>query len=176
MKWSTLAAAIVPLASASSGFTHEEYASGKVMSLMMEAKEAAWARNRAAGNYDSKKWNGFFKKRVNKNKIECKHGRVEAVKGDADQTYKVSSSIMNLDLNSLLTPSQCKDIDMYDFQTHEELGGGTSEGSGSWGWTYWGREFIAIGQTSGAAFAEVTRDGQLEYLGRLPAQNDSVIW
>lgn len=65
---------------------------------------------------------------------------------------------------------------MYDFQTHEELGGGASDGSGSWGWTYWGREFIAIGQTSGAAFAEITRDGQLEYLGRLPAQNDSVIW
>jgi uncharacterized protein involved in copper resistance len=90
MKWSTLAtAAIVPLASAGSGFTHEEYASGKVMSLMMEAKEAAWANKRAAGEYESKKWNGFFKKRVNKNKIECKNGRVEAVKGDADQTYKL---------------------------------------------------------------------------------------
>ena len=88
MKWSTFAtAAIVPLASAS-GFSHEEYASGEVMSLMMEAKEAAWAKHRAAGEYDSKKWNGFFKKRANKNKIECKNGRVEAVKGDADQTCK----------------------------------------------------------------------------------------
>lgn len=39
MKWSTLAtAAIVPVASAS-GFTHEEYASGEVMQIMMEAKE-----------------------------------------------------------------------------------------------------------------------------------------
>lgn len=65
---------------------------------------------------------------------------------------------------------------MYDFQTHEELGDATGEGSGSWGWTHKGREFIAIGQTSGTAFAEVTREGQLEYLGRLPAQNDSVIW
>lgn len=65
---------------------------------------------------------------------------------------------------------------MYDFQTHLELGGGESEGSGSWGWTSNGREFIAIGQTTGTAFAEVTADGQLEYLGRLPANNDSVIW
>lgn len=71
-----------------------------------------------------------------------------------------------------LTPFQ----DMYDFLTHEELGGGDSDGSGSWGWTHKGREFVAIGQTSGTAFAEVTRDGQLSYLGRLPANNDSVIW
>jgi uncharacterized protein involved in copper resistance len=88
MKWSTLAtAAVLPLASAS-GFTHAEYASGEVMDLMMSSKEAAWAKQRAAGNYDSKKWAGFDKNRANKDKIECKHGRVEAVKGDADQTYK----------------------------------------------------------------------------------------
>ncbi len=62
---------------------------------------------------------------------------------------------------------------MYDFKTHAELGGGASEGSGSWGWTHKGREFIAIGQTTGAAFAEVTKKGQLEYVGRLPATNDS---
>jgi uncharacterized protein involved in copper resistance len=90
MKWSTLAtAAIVPLASAH-GFTHAEYASGEVMDLMMSSKEAAWAKQREAGNYDSQKWIDFHKKRANKDKIECKNGRVEAVKGDADQTYKVS--------------------------------------------------------------------------------------
>ncbi|KAL6703126.1 hypothetical protein ACN47E_010188 [Coniothyrium glycines] len=157
MKWATIAAAVLPLASAS-GFTKAEYASGEVMSLMMEGKEAAWAKARAAGLYDNKRWNGFSKKRANKNKIECRNGRVEAVKGDADQTYK------------------CKDIDLYDFKTHEELGDAVGEGSGSWGWTHKGREFIAIGQTYGAAFAEVTKNGELEYLGRLPAQNDSVIW
>lgn len=79
-----------------------------------------------------------------------------------------------------LTPDtdfvQCKNIDLYDFKTHEELGDAVGEGSGSWGWSYKGREFIAIGQTYGASFSEVTKDGQLEYLGRLPAQNDSVIW
>lgn len=57
---------------------------------------------------------------------------------------------------------------MYDFKTHEELGNpGPAEGSGSWGWTYRGREFIAIGQTNGTAFAEVTSKGKLEYIGRL---------
>jgi hypothetical protein len=93
MKWSTLAtAALVPLASAS-GFTHEEYASGDVMDLMMSSKEAAWAKHREAGDYDSKKWADFSKKRTNKDKIECKHGRVEAVKGDADQTYKCKNIV-----------------------------------------------------------------------------------
>jgi len=128
------------------------------MSFMMEAKEAAWANQRALGNHDSKKWNGFDKKRPNKDVIKCKNGKAVAVKGDKNQTYS------------------CKDIDMYDFKTHAELGDSTGEGSGSWGWSHKGREFIAIGQTSGAAFAEVTKKGQLEYLGRLPARNDSVIW
>ncbi|KAL7771767.1 hypothetical protein CFE70_001717 [Pyrenophora teres f. teres 0-1] len=155
MKWATLSTALLPLVAAH-GFTRQEYASGDVMDLMMKGKEAAWAKERAAGTYDNKKWNGFAKKRVNKNKIECKNGRVEAVKGDADQTYK------------------CKNIDMYDFKTHEELGDGVGEGSGSWGWSHRGRDFIAIGQTYGASFSEVTKDGQLEYLGRLPANNDSV--
>jgi hypothetical protein len=65
---------------------------------------------------------------------------------------------------------------MYDFKTHEELGSNGGEGSGSWGWTYRGREFIAIGQTDGAAFAEISKKGKLVYLGRLPAQATPVIW
>jgi choice-of-anchor B domain-containing protein len=65
---------------------------------------------------------------------------------------------------------------LYDFKTHIELGDPEGEGSGSWGWVKNGREFIAVGQTHGTAFAEVTKKGKLEYLGRLPAQNDSVIW
>jgi choice-of-anchor B domain-containing protein len=71
---------------------------------------------------------------------------------------------------------KCKNIDMYDFKTHAELGDAVGEGSGSWGWSHKGREFIAIGQTYGASFSEVTKEGELVYLGRLPAQNDSVIW
>lgn len=100
MKWSALAtAAVLPLASAH-GFTHGEYASGEVMDLMMSSKEAAWAKHRAAGDYDSKKWIGFDKKRANKDKIECKHGRVEAVKGDADQVSQFDCfSSVNSDIS-----------------------------------------------------------------------------
>lgn len=39
MKWTTVAAALVPVASAAVGFTKEEYTSGKVMAWMMQAKE-----------------------------------------------------------------------------------------------------------------------------------------
>jgi hypothetical protein len=101
MKWSTFAtaAALVPLASAH-GFTQAEYASGDVMDLMMSSKEAAWAKRRAAGEYDSKKWNGFHKNRVNKDKIECKNGRVEAVTGDADQTYKCKNIVSFIEFRS----------------------------------------------------------------------------
>lgn len=68
---------------------------------------------------------GFSKKRTEKNKIKCKHGRIEAVANDPDQTYK------------------CKNIDLYDFKTHAELGDAVGEGSGSWGWTSHGREFVS---------------------------------
>ncbi|KAJ4357471.1 uncharacterized protein N0V89_002047 [Didymosphaeria variabile] len=156
MKFATVAAAaMLPLAY---GFSKDDYDSGRVMAQMMEAKESAWAKHKAAGAYDNKKWNGFDKKRPNKDVIKCTNGKAVAVKGDADQTYK------------------CKDIDLYDFKTHEELGSDGGEGSGSWGWSYRGREFIAIGQTDGAAFAEVTSKGKLVYLGRLPAQASPVIW
>lgn len=39
-----------------------------------------------------------------------------------------------------------------------------------------GREFVAIGQADGTAFAEITRDGKLVYLGRLPQQSVFSIW
>ncbi|KAF1999000.1 hypothetical protein P154DRAFT_554994 [Amniculicola lignicola CBS 123094] len=158
MKWvSTVAAALLPLAAAAS-YSKEQYQSGEVMAKMMQVKEAGWAKNKAAGLYGQKKFKGFHKHRTHKDYIPCKNGKAEAVKGDPDQTYK------------------CKDIDMYDFITHEEMGGDISEGSGSWGWTYRGREFVAIGQTTGAAFVEVTKAGKFVYLGRLPAQATPVIW
>ncbi|KAF2105453.1 hypothetical protein BDV96DRAFT_509329 [Lophiotrema nucula] len=158
MKFTTIAIAMLPLANAAM-YTKEEYDSGVVMDNMMAAKEAAWAKHKAAGEYDSKRWNGFQKKRKDNDVIKCINGKAEAVKGDASQTYK------------------CKNIDMYDFKTHEELGSNIdAEGSGSWGWTHKSREFIAIGQTDGTAFAEVTKQGKLVYLGRLPQQSVPVIW
>lgn len=43
MKWAALATAALPLAAASD-FTHDEYASGKVMELMMGAKEVKFTK------------------------------------------------------------------------------------------------------------------------------------
>ena len=84
-------------------------------------------------------------------------------------------------------------MDFYDFKSHSDLGSIKGEGSNTWGWVSdTGREFIAVGQVStsslhlrslcdyicadlnqgdGAAFAEITKDGKLSYLGRLPQQS-----
>lgn len=107
--------------------------------------QAAWAKQRAAGAYDNKKWAGFDKKRSHKDRIECKNGVVEAVVGDPDQTYKCKNIVIVCSRVSLSPLISSKD--MYDFKTHAELGGPADEGSGSWGWSKKGRDFIAIGQT-----------------------------
>lgn len=60
-------------------------------------------------------------------------------------------------------------MDLYHFLPHAELGSTEGHGSSSWGWTSeHGREFVAIGQYDGTAFAEITKEGKLSYLGRLP--------
>lgn len=65
-------------------------------------------------------------------------------------------------------------IDLYHFLSHADLGSTQGFGSSSWGWTSEdGREFVAIGQYDGTAFAEITSEGKLVYLGRLP-QYDSI--
>ncbi|CZT14738.1 uncharacterized protein RCC_00701 [Ramularia collo-cygni] len=151
MKFSAIT--LLPALASAAYFAEEEYRSGAVMQSMMERKEASWASQRAAGKFISKKWSGFLPK-----KVSCKNGLAVAKKGDPLQTFK------------------CNGIDMYDFKSHEELGSPTGEGSGSWGWQYGGREFIALGQSDGTAFAEVTKLGKLVYLGRLPQQSTPVIW
>lgn len=50
--------------------------------------QGAWAKAKAAGFYDNKRWAGFGKKRSNKDRIPCVNGKAVAVKGDASQTYK----------------------------------------------------------------------------------------
>ena len=68
-------------------------------------------------------------------------------------------------------------MDLYHFVSHWDLGSDTGEGSSTWGWTSpEGREFIAIAQADGAAFAEVTKLGKLLYLGRLPHNSEPAIW
>jgi len=41
---------------------------------------------------------------------------------------------------------KCKNVDLYYFAPHEELGSATGEGSSSWGWTKNGKEYIVIAQ------------------------------
>ncbi|CAG8949051.1 hypothetical protein HYFRA_00002180 [Hymenoscyphus fraxineus] len=68
---------------------------------------------------------------------------------------------------------RCNNINLHHFLSHTALGSqmtpNTSIGSSSWGWVSDdGREFAIIAQADGAAFAEVTNAGKLQYLGRLP--------
>lgn len=68
-------------------------------------------------------------------------------------------------------------LDLYDFQPHAAFGNSTGRGSGSWGWTAPnGREFSAIGQLDGTAFAEVSKQGKLIYLGKLPYFSEPSRW
>jgi hypothetical protein len=66
---------------------------------------------------------------------------------------------------------------LYDFKSHSDLGSKTGFGSSSWGWTSQeGREFVAIGQQDGAAFAEIDKNGKLIYVGRLPYHSIPSWW
>lgn len=66
---------------------------------------------------------------------------------------------------------------MYHFLPHAELGSAVGQGSSSWGWTSPdGREILAIGQKEGTAFAEISKEGKLVYLGRLPHNSVASIW
>ena len=60
-------------------------------------------------------------------------------------------------------------MDLIHFKSHADMGSKMGQGSSSWGWTSPdGREFVAIAQADGAAFAEINKQGKLVYLGRLP--------
>jgi len=68
-------------------------------------------------------------------------------------------------------------MDLYDFVSHVDMGAPEGQGSSSWGWAAPdGREFGIVGQFSGAAFVEILSDGQIQYLGRLPAQSVGSRW
>ncbi|PGH02872.1 hypothetical protein AJ79_07528 [Helicocarpus griseus UAMH5409] len=155
-----LLALALPLASAlinfpsHQKFTKEMYRSGEVHQSIMAAKEATFKRNREAGLFDSARYPSHKGGRV-----KCKDGLAIVEKGNANQTFK------------------CDNIDLLDFKSHADLGSSTGGGSSSWGWTARnGREFVAIGQADGTAFAEISRKGDLIYLGRLPQQSVPSQW
>ncbi|KAF7341025.1 hypothetical protein MSAN_02088200 [Mycena sanguinolenta] len=70
----------------------------------------------------------------------------------------------------------CKNLDLYSFTPHAELGSGARFGNDIWGWTHDGREFALVGQRDGTAFVEVLPTGQVAYLGRLGTQTVNSTW
>ncbi|KAJ1327074.1 choice-of-anchor B family protein [Microdochium nivale] len=72
----------------------------------------------------------------------------------------------------------CNNVDLKGFLRHQDMGSRTRVGNDVWGWTdsASGREFALLGQTDGTAFAEVSKDGSLRYVGRLPTQTVASSW
>jgi len=127
----------------------ELYDSGVRHANNMALKHEAWALQEEAGAYISSQYAEV------KEKVACVNGTAKT----ATDTFK------------------CKNIDLLHFLSHAELGSTRGVGSSSWGWTSDnGREFVAIGQQDGAAFAEITKEGKLVYLGRLPQYSTPSTW
>ncbi|CCC05475.1 unnamed protein product [Sordaria macrospora k-hell] len=149
-----LAASLAALASAKEKAVDmrvkaELYDNGARHEHIMALKHQTWAELDAAGVYDSTQYKKFPSSKLDY--VPCKKGYASYVANDPKYTFR------------------CNNLDLYDFKTHAELGSGSGRGAGSWGWTSpKGREFVAIAQEDGTAFAEVTKKGKLVYLGRLP--------
>jgi choice-of-anchor B domain-containing protein len=110
----------------------------------MLTRQEQWDGELAAGQMDSVQYPelGF---------TQCIGGFAAAIPGDTNNTFR------------------CGNVDLYHFLSHADLGSSRGHGSSSWGWTSEdGREFVALGQYDGTAFAEITSEGKLSYLGRLP--------
>ncbi|KAL6704088.1 hypothetical protein ACN47E_008751 [Coniothyrium glycines] len=139
-----LSAALVGMSNAAALGTAEEYADGTVHARIMGIKMAQWDAELASGAMES---SGYPELGY----TACENGFAAAIPGDFNNTFK------------------CNNIDLYHFLPHAALGSSQGQGSSSWGWTSAdGREFVAIGQLDGTAFAEISDKGKLVYLGRLP--------
>ncbi|KAM9882417.1 hypothetical protein VDGL01_03596 [Verticillium dahliae] len=159
MRFNTLAGAALAATSAvmakelpkNEELAAELYDSGVIHEQMMARKMAHWTAEFEAGLLQSSKWPRL-------NYTKCVNGYAEAIKGDPLHKFK------------------CKNIDLYDFINHSELGSPNSDasfrtGSSAWGWTdpESGREFVTSGMYDGAAFLEVLPEGRLLHLGFLPS-------
>jgi choice-of-anchor B domain-containing protein len=121
--------------------------------LLLTMKQADWAELERQGLMNQSLYPSI------KAKAPCTDGKSVAIPGNARFTFR------------------CDNVDLYDFKSHKDLGSQKGWGSSSWGWTSpEGREFIAVGQQDGAAFAEITSEGKLVYLGRLPKFSQDSIW
>ncbi|KAJ7461135.1 hypothetical protein FB451DRAFT_1341285 [Mycena latifolia] len=74
----------------------------------------------------------------------------------------------------------CRNLDLYSFTPHADIGSTVKVGNDIWGWAHTSdgvtREFGLVGQLDGTAFVEVLSSGQIAYLGRLPTQTEVSIW
>ncbi|KAI1338256.1 hypothetical protein F5Y15DRAFT_417305 [Xylariaceae sp. FL0016] len=129
------------------------YDSGLQHETIMSAKMSFWDSRREQGIFDSSQYKSMDASVAS---VPCVDGLAEMVAGDPLYTFN------------------CSNIDLYDFQSHVDLGSPTGEGAGSWGWTSDdGREFMAIAQSDGAALVEISSAGKMIYLGRLPQYKDA---
>ncbi|KAM7212689.1 hypothetical protein V8F06_011940 [Rhypophila decipiens] len=147
----------------------ELYDSGIRHEQIMALKNRIWDELDAQGVYDSTQYKPFpeaspmismmtgnhdtvTEPQPSTDFIACKDGVASYVPGDPKYTFK------------------CSNLDLYDFKTHSQLGSASGRGAGSWGWYNHrsGREFVAIAQVDGTSFSEVSKQGKLIYLGRLP--------
>ncbi|KAF8545091.1 hypothetical protein BDD12DRAFT_915108 [Trichophaea hybrida] len=127
------------------------YASGQVMSEIRAAKEETWKKYAALEYFSPDRW-----------KSSNTFSACDKTTGKA--------SVAGLQY-------RCKNLDVTGYLSHEDLGS-TYPGSSIWGVTLRGREFVAIGQSDGTAFAEIVgtgpwnaygkQAGTLDYIGRLP--------
>ncbi|KAI8724346.1 hypothetical protein NCS52_00003500 [Fusarium sp. LHS14.1] len=128
------------------------YDSGVVHNNLMALKNEEWVRQEEAGAFQSEQYPKLGYAR-------CVDGFAEAIKGDRNNTFA------------------CHNADLHSFLSHAALGSTGGRGSSSWGWTSDdGREFVAIGQYDGTAFAEINKKGKLIYLGRLPQYSEPSQW
>ncbi|KAI0114799.1 hypothetical protein F4814DRAFT_293485 [Daldinia grandis] len=122
-----------------SGLRHEH---------IMSTKMAYWDSRREQGLFDSTQYKSMD---AAVDVVPCVNGIAALQADDPLYTFK------------------CSKLDLYDFKSHADLGSNGGEGAGSWGWTSPdGREFVAIAQSDGSSFAEISPEGKLVYLGRLP--------
>ncbi|OIW23428.1 hypothetical protein CONLIGDRAFT_693178 [Coniochaeta ligniaria NRRL 30616] len=134
----------------------ELYESGLIHEGLMSQKMSTWAKQEQLGRFDSRIYSS---RAATAGPVPCVNGKAAVVPGDAKNTFR------------------CNNVDFYDFLSHARLGGSVGQGSGSWGWTSpTGREFVAIAQKDGTAFAEITSKGKLVYLGRLPQYSSPSDW
>ncbi|KAI6257321.1 hypothetical protein MCOR19_006253 [Pyricularia oryzae] len=160
----TVVGAASSVASAAGATREMLYESGQIHMEIMAKKEAYWASREAEGIMNSSQYPSYSTDSSNFRLAEaapvpCVNGLAKVRPNDAKYTFK------------------CSNVDFYDFVSHADLGSTRGEGASSWGWTSpEGREFVAIAQSDGAAFAEVTKEGKLVYLGRLPQYSSVSIW